>query len=108
MKWFDVAVCFETVEHMQDDQAFVKKIYDSLNVNGILLISALTENVIPHSDNPYFLNRVNPHHYRHYRPDELRRLVTDCGFQIHQLLTQDNTTYQALDVTTDLQPYLLR
>ncbi|MGO4692952.1 class I SAM-dependent methyltransferase [Paenibacillus sp. 2TAB26] len=93
---FDVITCFETVEHMKDDRSFVQKLYDSLNVNGILLISAPNEKVIPHLNNPYFLGGVNPHHYRHYQPNELSSLLTDCGFRIQQVCTQDNETYELI------------
>jgi 2-polyprenyl-3-methyl-5-hydroxy-6-metoxy-1,4-benzoquinol methylase len=94
IRQFDVIVCFETVEHMKDDRSFIKELYDSLKENGILLISAPNENIIPHLVNPYFIGGVNPHHYRHYKPDELQGLLTDCGFRIQQQLTQDNTTYE--------------
>ncbi|WP_042161623.1 class I SAM-dependent methyltransferase [Paenibacillus gorillae] len=94
--WFDVITCFETVEHLKEDQAFIKKLYDSLTANGILLISAPNENVIPYLENPYYLNGVNPYHYRHYRPNELKRLLLNCGFRIQQVLTQDNDTYELI------------
>ncbi len=93
---YDVVTCFETVEHMADDRSFVQKLYDSLNDNGILLISAPNEKVIPHLKNPYFLGGVNPHHFRHYRPNELCSLLTDCGFRIQQICTQDNETYELI------------
>ncbi|ANY66220.1 hypothetical protein BBD42_06890 [Paenibacillus sp. BIHB 4019] len=94
LQTFDVITCFETVEHIKDDRSFIQKLYESLHTNGILLISAPNEEIIPHLKNPYFLHGVNPHHYRHYRPDELRKLLTDCGFTIEQVLTQDNETYE--------------
>lgn len=99
---FDVIVCFETVEHIHDDKSYVKKLYDLLKKNGTLIISAPNENVIPHLDNPYYPDRVNPHHIRHYRPNELMNLMTDYGgFCIQQLLTQDNTTYKVVPERDD-------
>jgi 2-polyprenyl-3-methyl-5-hydroxy-6-metoxy-1,4-benzoquinol methylase len=94
VRQYDVVACFETVEHMQNDQAFIRKLYDVMKTGGVLLISAPNENVIPHLNNPYFPNGFNPHHYRHYRPEELQQLVTACGFKIEQKLTQDNATYE--------------
>jgi len=93
---YDLVVCYETVEHLKEDRAFVKKLHALLKAGGILLISAPNENVIPYLDNPYFPNRVNPHHYRHYRPKELRQLLTKCGFTVQQTLTQDNSTYEVV------------
>jgi 2-polyprenyl-3-methyl-5-hydroxy-6-metoxy-1,4-benzoquinol methylase len=101
VKQFDLVVCFETVEHMQNDRAFIRKLYNVLKKGGVLLISAPNENVIPHLKNPYFINGINPHHFRHYRPEELQRLVKDCGFQIQQLLTQDNATYELVSGRDD-------
>ncbi|MCK9862879.1 class I SAM-dependent methyltransferase [Paenibacillus sp. ATY16] len=91
---YDIIICFETVEHMKDDQSFIRKLYQCLNKGGVLLISAPNENVIPHLKNPYFLHGVNPHHFRHYRPKELRNLLVKNGFHIQQAVTQDNETYE--------------
>ncbi|MFF2479859.1 class I SAM-dependent methyltransferase [Paenibacillus sp. NPDC058071] len=96
IKRYDLIVCFETVEHMRDDRSFVKKLYRCLNDEGILLISAPNENVIPYLKNPYYAGGVNPYHYRHYRPKELRDLLKKCGFQILQTVTQDNETYEVV------------
>ncbi|WP_409341792.1 class I SAM-dependent methyltransferase [Paenibacillus sp. MBLB4367] len=85
---FEIITCFETVEHMQDDKAFVAKLYDLLVPGGALLISAPNEDVIPHLDNYCFPERINPHHFRHYRPLELEQLLTNCGFRICERHTQ--------------------
>lgn len=98
---FDVITCFETVEHMLDDKTFVKKLYDLLKIGGHFIISAPNENVIPYLENPYFLGGVNPHHFRHYRPEDLCSLLKHCGFQIVQELTQDNTTYELVSGRLD-------
>lgn len=87
---YDVITCFETVEHLKEDRVFLTKLCHLLSPNGIIIISAPNEDVIPHENNPFFPNRKNPFHYRHYRVNELEQLVTDCGFYIIDRYTQDH------------------
>jgi 2-polyprenyl-3-methyl-5-hydroxy-6-metoxy-1,4-benzoquinol methylase len=65
----DVVVCFETIEHIEDDIGFIKTIASWLVEDGQLLISAPNENVIPLKDNR------NPYHLRHYTPDSLKAII---------------------------------
>ncbi|MFA9557133.1 class I SAM-dependent methyltransferase [Evansella sp. AB-rgal1] len=36
---FDTIVSFETIEHVEDDRAFIKQMYDLLNPGGVLILS---------------------------------------------------------------------
>jgi 2-polyprenyl-3-methyl-5-hydroxy-6-metoxy-1,4-benzoquinol methylase len=93
---YDVITCFETVEHMKQDHLFISKLYSLLKPTGILLISAPNEAVFPHLDNPFFPGRVNPHHYRHYHPHELERLMAEQGFKVVGHYTQQLQEQQVL------------
>jgi 2-polyprenyl-3-methyl-5-hydroxy-6-metoxy-1,4-benzoquinol methylase len=98
---YHVVTCFETVEHFQDDRALLRQLHQVLVPGGLLLVSVPNEEVIPHLDNPFYPNRVNPFHYRHYRPAELEKLLADSGFQILRRLTHDMQTQVIVPDRTD-------
>lgn len=67
----EVAVSFETVEHIEEDVAFLTEIRRVLSDDGLLILS--TPNGL-HS--PKHLGRpANPFHVREYSPDELKRVI---------------------------------
>lgn len=52
--YFDVAVSFETIEHLNNYEQFLKNIYDSLVPGGLLLISTpIVGETRTNCDNPY-------------------------------------------------------
>ncbi|ANE46094.1 hypothetical protein SY83_07140 [Paenibacillus swuensis] len=85
---YQTITCFETVEHIEDDVAFVRILSRLLRPSGKLLISAPNEDVVPHQNNPWYPGGVNPYHYRHYRPAELERLVMRSGLRVLEHYTQ--------------------
>ena len=58
----DVAVCFETIEHVQDQARALDELRRVLTPAGLLIIS---------SPNRGVYQEGNPHHTREYTPDEL-------------------------------------
>jgi len=65
---FDTIVSFETVEHIENDFAFIDNLNKLLKIDGTLIIST-----------PFGQGRnepcANPHHYRQYREKEFRELL---------------------------------
>ena len=65
---FDCIVAVEVLEHIEDDEAFLKNVFRVLKPNGLFLMTT------PNGD---FVENTNPDHKRHYRAKELRsRLET--------------------------------
>lgn len=85
---FDVVTCFETIEHLREDETFLKKIFRLLKSGGIFLISSPNEDVIPMKQNPFFKDGENPYHYRHYTPFRLKEVLINSGFSIVDCYTQ--------------------
>jgi len=85
---FDVITCFETIEHLKDENIFLQTIKSLLKPGGLFLISSPNEEVIPCSQNPFYVGGKNPHHHRHYRPSELRHILNVSGFTIVDAYTQ--------------------
>lgn len=85
---YDVITCFETLEHLKEDRIFLRRIRELLKPDGVLLISAPNEDVIPHNKNPFYKGGVNPFHFRHYTTAELAKLAEDCGLYPIDYYTQ--------------------
>jgi SAM-dependent methyltransferase len=60
---FDLAICFETIEHVADQPRALDELSRVLGLNGVLLISSPNRNVYTPG---------NPHHLHEYTPAELR------------------------------------
>lgn len=71
---FDVVTCFETLEHVRDYDALMRKIMESLRDDGILLLS------VP--NNPDLVD-PNPHHHNAFNMDKILDLIQD--FRLHDV-----------------------
>jgi len=65
---YDVAVCFEAIEHVQDQARALDELRRILTPSGLLFIS---------SPNREVYLEGNPHHTREYTPDELRSALEE-------------------------------
>jgi SAM-dependent methyltransferase len=65
---FDVAVCFEAIEHVHDQPRTLDELHRVLVPAGLLIIS---------SPNRGVYQEGNPHHTHEYTPDELRAALED-------------------------------
>jgi SAM-dependent methyltransferase len=63
---FDVVICFEVIEHVQDQDDVIAELARVLAPDGVLAISSPNRGVYPSG---------NPHHIHEYTHDELRRAL---------------------------------
>jgi 2-polyprenyl-3-methyl-5-hydroxy-6-metoxy-1,4-benzoquinol methylase len=67
---FDTILSFETIEHVQDDRLFIKRMYDLLKPGGTLILST-----------PFGKGREYPYgspfHYFQLKPEEFEALFDD-------------------------------
>jgi O-antigen biosynthesis protein len=70
-KIFDVIVCFEALEHIQDQEKLLLEVKRLLKDNGMFIVS--TPNKLEYSDKPGY---KNPFHLRELYFDELRDLLS--------------------------------
>ena len=64
-KTYDLVICFESLEHVENDSKFISLICNSLKKGGYLLLSVPNENLHPLLLNPH------PFHFRHYTCDDV-------------------------------------
>lgn len=74
---FDIAVCFETIEHIEDPSILLRNLH---SVAPVLLASVPNETVFPW--------RGHKFHHRHYTPAEFEQLLADCGWQVTEWFGQ--------------------
>jgi 2-polyprenyl-3-methyl-5-hydroxy-6-metoxy-1,4-benzoquinol methylase len=64
---FDMAVCFEVIEHVEEQQRAIGELRRVLKPSGVLAISSPNRDVYPPG---------NPHHLHEFVPDELEQALT--------------------------------
>lgn len=70
----DAAVCFETVEHIEDPRPLLRALRRAA---PLLLVSAPNEDVMPWSPAPGFTTEF---HFRHYTKAQFNSLLAECGW----------------------------
>ncbi len=80
---FDYAVCFESLEHVDDDGALLEALARALRPGGWLWLSVPDRGRMPLEP------RVNPFHARHYDPGELRERLGVLGLEPDAAWGQD-------------------
>lgn len=89
---YDIAISFETIEHINDDQTLLKIFFDSLKPEGLLFLSTPNQLEMPYTKS-YF-----PFHIKHYLPSDLKALVESSGFKILEVFSQpDNTSREFIE-----------
>jgi hypothetical protein len=69
----DAAVCFETVEHLEDPRSLLKALRDSA---PLLIASVPNEAVFPYAGQRF--------HFRHYTKAEFECLLNECGWHVKE------------------------
>ena len=82
---FDAVTCLESLEHVEEADAFVQTLADGLKPGGVLFLSTPNEDVFP------FDAESHKFHVRHYRREEVLELVAriDGGFRLLEWYGQD-------------------
>jgi SAM-dependent methyltransferase len=88
---FDVAVCFEAIEHVQNQDLVLDELRRVLTPEGLLIIS---------SPNRAVYQEGNPHHTHEYDPDELRAALESRFANVRLERQQAWLTSMVCDDTT--------
>ena len=78
---FDAAVCFETIEHVEDPRILLRALRAAA---PLLLASVPNEDVIPFGPGFAF-------HHRHYTKGEFANLLGECGWQVESWWGQEGS-----------------
>ncbi|MGO8868541.1 MAG: class I SAM-dependent methyltransferase [Alphaproteobacteria bacterium] len=84
---FDVAICFENIEHVLDDRKLMRDIYRCLKPGGHLLLTApnyFYRAISPGDNGPFEKEEHGWHVRRGYTSTMLRELCDDSGFMVEE------------------------
>lgn len=76
---YDSIVSLETIEHLYDPKSFITRLYQLMNKEGVLIISAP---VTPSTDG-------NPHHFSDFTARGFKKLLNESGLRITAELLQE-------------------
>lgn len=100
----DVFISLETIEHIQDDKAFIKEIARLLKANGLLICSTPNREVTnPGSD--LQAQPLNPFHIREYSKTEFRALLA-AHFSSIELYGQNPKSDFSVELGTRIAKFL--
>lgn len=77
---FDVIVCFETIEHLDDPRRFLSEVRRLMHPKGLFIVSTPNRGIYPEG---------NPYHTNEFTLEEFEREMGGC-FRNVSLLGQDN------------------
>jgi len=79
---FDLVLCLELLEHLEDDKLAIKKIYENLEDNGVVIISTPSKNAPLYKLGLTKREDKRSGHLRRYTMEELTGLLKDAGLKI--------------------------
>jgi SAM-dependent methyltransferase len=84
---YDTAVSFETIEHLENPEPFLRQLAKKTNT---LIASVPNELIFPY-------DKHIKYHFRHYTPHEFEELLNSCGWQV-------NNWYGQLGPESEVEP----
>lgn len=82
----DVAVSFETIEHIEAADELLQELFTLLRPGGVLICSTPNEEKWPFSQSNH------KYHIRHYTADEITAMVEQHGFKVREFWSQPSAT----------------
>jgi len=81
----DAAVCFETLEHINNPETFLMAISKIIKRKGLLFVSVPDGDFEKVDENE---NILNPFHLHRFSMDAIKSIIEKCGFTIKRTLYQ--------------------
>lgn len=85
---FDVATCFETIEHIIDDAALMRSMASVLRPGGTLILTTPNQDYIPidaGDSGPFSEIEDGGHVRKGYTPESLRNLTSQAGLEVTEI-----------------------
>lgn len=81
----DAAICFETLEHINNPESFLVEISKIIKKKGLLFISVPDGNFEKVDKNE---NILNPFHLHSFSEEDIKNIIEKCGFSVIRTLYQ--------------------
>lgn len=82
---YDLIVCFEVIEHIKNDGAFVTQLCANLKSNGLLVLSTPSKNNLLYRLGWYSRFDTEVGHLRRYTPADIAGLLNSHGFTVRTI-----------------------
>lgn len=92
---FDVVVCYETIEHVDNDLVALRNLFGLLKPGGVLLLSTPNRPITSPRADTINDKPDNPFHRREYVLTDLRAVLREAGFAIVSMNGQRFRTHFA-------------
>jgi glycosyltransferase involved in cell wall biosynthesis len=89
----DTVVCLNVLEHIEDDAATLHSIRTLLEPGGRLIL------LVPNDPRAYGTVDKEIGHYRRYTPTDLRKLMTDSGYRVEEILNFNRVSMPGWRIT---------
>lgn len=99
---FDLITCFETVEHVDNDNLALRKLHNALRCDGELIISTPNRKIASPKARTIADKPANDYHCREYTLEELKELVVRNGFEIKEIYGQRNRLFVPVNILNKL------
>lgn len=96
---YEAIVSFESIEHIQDGDAFFRFLIDHLKPGGWIFFSTPNEDLLP------FDPDIQIHHFRHYSLNETLGFAEDSGLEVHSWYGQEVYVRDGGKTQTLLSPW---
>jgi SAM-dependent methyltransferase len=96
---FDLVICSEVIEHVEDDQRLLKDIKDKLKKRGRLLLTTPSKNNFLYRVGYYKKFDQEVGHLRRYTPEILRALFEKAGLKITRIQQKEGILRNILFTT---------
>jgi 2-polyprenyl-3-methyl-5-hydroxy-6-metoxy-1,4-benzoquinol methylase len=80
--YYNLITCFEAIEHLVDPVDLLYKLNDSLDSDGVMLLSTPNALTIPYSPDTF------PEHITHFFVNEMEDLLRETGFKVRNIYSQ--------------------
>lgn len=99
-KKFDLITCFDTIAHVEDDKALIKKLYNLLSDDGYLIASVPYERFEPLKPDG---TSACIGHLHFYEPNQIKKMFINENFEVVERLGQGIS-----NIFLNLESFLIR
>ncbi len=97
---FDLITCFDTLAYIEDNKTVIRRMLERLTDDGYMIVSVPCERFEPLKPDG---TSAYPGHVHFYKPNKIKKMFTDAGFEVVERLGQSNS-----NIMLNLEYFIIR